>query len=93
MAEGRDSGDGRAAAASSGTPGGRCDSESRPALQNSELTAAAAGAPEAAGAAAAPPAEGELAGKSLLSGSGDGEEKRDQSKEEPPLELRQQEGQ
>ncbi|XP_075882772.1 ubiquitin carboxyl-terminal hydrolase 19 isoform X3 [Nelusetta ayraudi] len=97
VAEGRsrsssraDSSDGQAAAASSGTPGGRSDSESRSAEQNSaqEVAAAAAGAVEAAGA---PSAGGESAGGSSLSGSGDGEEKRDQSKEEPPLELRQQE--
>lgn len=87
-----DSGDVQAPAASSGTPGGRSDSENRPMSQNSEQAAAAAGAGETAEAAAAPPAGGEPAGGSLLSGSGDGEEKRDQSKEEPLLELRQQEG-
>lgn len=99
VAEGRsrpssraDSGDGQAAAVSSGTPGGRSDSESIPVLQNSEKPAAAAGAAKTAEAAVAPPAGGESAGSILLSASGDGEEKRDQSKEEPLLELRQQEG-
>lgn len=109
VAEGRrrsssraDTADGQAAAASSEAPGGRSDSENRPAVQNLEqdaLTcqqdatrkqaATTGGAAEAAGTAAA---GGESASVSSLSGSGDGEEKRDQTKEEPPLELRQQEG-
>lgn len=79
-----DSGDSQAADVSSGTPREKSDSESRRPLPNSEQTAAAA---------IAPPAGGESAGSCSLSGSGDGDEKRDQSKEEPPLELRQQEGQ
>lgn len=86
------------ASTSSGTPGGRNDPESRPVAQDSEQDtlacqqSASRELAEAAAAVGVAPKCGQSAGGPLSSGSGDGEEKRDQSKEEPLLELRQQEG-
>lgn len=85
------------ASTSLGTPGGRSDPESRPVAQDSEqdtLTCqqSASGELTAAAAVGVAPKCSQSAGGPLSSGSSDREEKRDQSKEEPLLELRQQEG-
>lgn len=85
------------ASASPETPGDRTDSnsENKPVEQNSEqdtLIPQQIGSSEAAPAVGAAVKQSQSPGVAPRLGSYDGEEKRDPSKEEPPLELRQQEG-
>lgn len=85
------------ASASRETAGDRTDSnsENKPVEQNSEqdtLTRQQVGSREATPAAGTAASRGQSPGVAPRLGGYDGEEKRDQSKEEPPLELRQQEG-
>lgn len=85
------------ASASGEMAGDRTDSnsENKPVEQNSEqgpLIRQQIGSRDAAAAVGTAAKRGQSPGAAPRLGSYDGEEKRDQSKEEPPLELRQQEG-
>lgn len=86
-----------AASASRETAGDRTDSnsENKPVEQDSEqdtLIRQQIGSREAAPAVGTAAERGQSPGVAQRLGGYDGEEKRDQSKEEPPLELRPQEG-